>query len=142
MGKYEPKTKKTKASVAQFLNSIEDEKKRKQSKELNKLFKEITKKQPKMWGASIVGYGEYHYKSKAGSEGDWPATGFSPRKTALTLYIMPGYNLMQDDLKKLGDVKNGKSCLYIKDLDKIHMPTLKKMIKKGFTYMKKEHGVK
>lgn len=142
MAKYEVKTKKNNKSVASFLNSVEDPKKRKQAKELNKIFKEITTEKPKMWGTSIVGYGEYHYKYASGREGDWMITGFSPRKSNLTVYIMPGYDLMQDDLKKLSKVKNGKSCLYIKDLDEIHLPTLKKMIRKGYKDMKKKYVVK
>lgn len=138
--KYELKTKKNDASVTAFLSSIEDPVKKKQAKELDKIFREITKEKPKMWGTSIVGYGEYHYTSKSGIEGNWMMTGFSPRKANLTIYIMPGYDLAQDDLKKLGKARTGKSCLYIRNLDDIHLPTLKKMIRDGYRAMKKKYG--
>lgn len=137
--KVELKTKKNNASVSAFLNAIEDPKRKKDCKEMNKIMKEITGEKPKMWGSAIIGYGEYDYKYASGREGTWMITGFSPRKAALTVYIMPGYDFMQSDLKKLGPVKNGKSCLYIKDLDQIDMKVLKSMIKKGYDKMIKKY---
>ena len=143
MGKSgELKTKKNNASVAAFLNSVADEEKRKDAKALDKIFREITKEKPKMWGTSIIGYGEYHYKSdRSTQEGDWMRTGFSPRKQALTLYIMPGYSFPDQKalLTKLGSHKTGKSCLYIKRLSDVHLPTLKKIIKKGWDDMSKRY---
>jgi hypothetical protein len=141
MAKVELKTKKRKASVAKFLDSVKDEEKRRGAKEINKIMKEITGEKPTMWGPSIVGYGTYHYKYASGREGDWMKTGFSPRKDNLTVYIMPGYTLDKYKvlLKKLGPHKLGKSCLYIKRLSDIHIPTLKKIIKAGYKDMNKKY---
>jgi hypothetical protein len=139
MAKYELKTKKNKASVSKFINSIEDDQKRKDSKEIIKIIKDLTGEKPVMWGPSIVGFGSYHYKYASGQEGDWMITGFSPRKQNLTIYIMPGYDLSQDLLDKLGPHKTGKSCLYIKKLEDVHLPTLKKLILRGYKEMKKKN---
>ena len=124
----ELKTQKTKASVAAFLNSIEDEKKRKDAKAIDKLMREVTGAKPAMWGPSIVGYGKYHYKYASGREGDWFQTGFSPRKQNLTLYIMDGFSKQATMLKKLGKHKTGKSCLYIKRLEDVDLGVLRQMI--------------
>ena len=137
----ELKTKKTNKSVTAFLNGISEPQKKKDAKALDKLFREITGEKPTLWGSSIVGYGTYHYKYDSGQEGEWMRTGFSPRKQALTVYIMPGYSFpdQQNLLAKLGPHKTGKSCLYIKHLEDIHLPTLKKIIKKGWVDMKKRY---
>ena len=141
---YELKTQKNKQSVRAFLNSIEDEQKRADAKALDAIFRDITKEKPVMWGSSIVGYGSYHYVYASGQEGDWMRTGFSPRKTALTVYIMPGYSFpdQKDLLAALGPHKTGKSCLYIKRLSDVHLPTLKKIIKKGWVDMNKRYPQK
>jgi hypothetical protein len=133
------KTQKTKVSVFTFLNSISDESKRKDSKQLAKLMEEVTGEKPVMWGESIVGFGDWHYKYASGREGDFFAVGFSPRKDKLTLYIMPGYQDFGDLLEKLGPHKHGKSCLHIKRLSDIHIPTLKKIITKGYKDLKKKY---
>jgi hypothetical protein len=125
------KTKKTKASVAAFLNDIEDDQKRKDSKAVAKIMKEITGESPKMWGTSIVGYGSYHYKYASGQEGDWPVTGFAPRKQALTLYIMSGFKEYTPLLEKLGKHKTGKACLYIKKLEDVDEKILRELIKRS-----------
>jgi hypothetical protein len=127
----ELKTKKTQASVAAFLNAIDDDQKRKDSKAVAKIMKEITGKSPKMWGTSIVGYGSYHYKYASGQKGDWPLTGFSPRKQALTLYIMSGFKEYKPLLKKLGKHKTGKACLYIKKLEDVDEKVLRELIKRS-----------
>jgi hypothetical protein len=113
------KTKVNDASVTDFLNSVTDEQKRKDSLEILKIMKQITKEEPKMWGASIVGFGSYHYKGASGREGDWMLTGFSPRKQNLTLYLMHGFDEQKDLLKKLGKHKTSMGCLYIKKLDDV-----------------------
>lgn len=137
----ELKTQKTTASAAKFVASVKDPKRRKDGQTALKLFKEATGLQPKMWGSSIVGYGQYHYKSeRSAQEGDWPLTGFSPRAQNMTFYIMPGFKEMQSLLKKLGPHKTSVGCLYITDLSKIHLPTLKALIKKSFTVMRKKYG--
>ena len=141
MAKYELKTKKTNQGVSVFLNAIEDVQKRADAKVIDKLMREITGKKPELWGSSIVGYGTYHYKYASGREGDWMATGFSPRKANLTIYIIPGYKNMSLHLKKLGPHTTGVSCLYIKRLSDIHMPTLKKIVKEGYQHMKKNYMI-
>ena len=90
-----------------------------------KLMREITGKAPKMWGPSIVGYGDYHYRYASGREGDWLLTGFSPRKQSMTLYIMSGFDGYEDLLGRLGKHRTGKSCLYLKSLDSIDRDVLR-----------------
>lgn len=125
----ELKTKPTQASVKEFLNQIPDKERREDCFAVAKIMEEITGDKPKMWGPSIVGFGTYHYKYASGREGDWPVTGFSPRKKDLTLYLMMGFEKHSDLMAKLGKHSTGKSCLYIKRLSDIHVPTLKKLIK-------------
>ena len=125
----ELKTKVNDASVTDFLNSVEDEQKRKDSFEILKIMKQITKEEPKMWGPSIVGFGSYHYKYESGREGDSPMMGFSPRKQNLTLYIItPGFEDYQGQLNRLGKYSTGKSCLYIKRLSDVDVDVLKELI--------------
>lgn len=138
----ELKTKKTNASVEDFLNSVADEKKRADSFELLKIFKKVTKEEPKMWGASIVGFGQYHYKSERSSqEGDWPLVGFSPRKQNLTLYVMPGLGVVNDLLPELGKNKASGGCLYINKLADVDLKVLEKVIERSYEEMKKLHKV-
>jgi hypothetical protein len=133
----ELKTKLTKASVEKFLNSVKDKKQREDSFEVLKLMKQITKEEPKMWGPSIIGFGQYHYKYASGREGDWMATGFSPRKGNLTLYIMGGFEQNDELMKKLGKYKTGKSCLHIKRLEDVNLSTLKELVKTSFDWVKR-----
>jgi hypothetical protein len=90
---------------------------------------EATGAKPKMWGPAIIGFGSYHYKYDSGREGDWLLTGFSPRKNDLTLYLMMGFEQHRELMQQLGKHKTSKSCLYIKRLEDVHVPTLKKLIK-------------
>ena len=124
----EPKTRVNDADVEAFLNGIEDEKKRKDSFAVLELMKKITKAEPKMWGASIVGFGDYRYKYQSGREGDWFVSGFSPRKQNLTLYIMSGFSRYDELLAKLGKHKTGKSCLYINKLEDVNFGVLAELI--------------
>ena len=124
----EPKTKPTDESVQDFLNRIPDPERRQDCFAVAKIMEEITGDKPKMWGPSIVGFGSYSYKYASGREGDWPRAAFSPRKKDLTLYFMPGFD-KHELMKQLGKYSVGKSCLYIKRLSDIHVPTLKKLIK-------------
>ena len=133
----ELKTKKNKASVEKFLNSVKDEKKREDSYIVLKLMKQITKADPEMWGTSIIGFGSYHYRYASGREGDWFVTGFSPRKQSLTLYIMSGFSKYPDLLKKLGKFKTSKGCLYINKIEDIDIKILKELIKQSVGYLKK-----
>ena len=125
----ELKTKPTGQSVKDFLKKIPDPERREDCFAVAKLMEEITGDKPKMWGPSIVGFGTYHYKYDSGREGDWLVTGFSPRKKDLTLYLMMGFEKHDELMKQLGKHSTGKSCLYIKRLSDIHVPTLKKLIK-------------
>lgn len=133
----EPKTKPTKASVEKFLNQVPDETRREDCFKVAKMMEEITGYKPQMWGPSIVGFGTYRYKYESGREGDWPITGFSPRKQDLTLYIMPGFAEHGDLMEQLGKHRTGKSCLYIKRLSDVHVPTLKKLIRESVKRMHK-----
>lgn len=128
----EMKTKENNADVVEFLKSVKNETRRRDSLRLLKIMKEVTGEPAKMWGKSIVGFGKYSYKYASGKEGEFLRIGFSPRQQNLTVYIMPGYTNYQDILDNIGPYTKGKSCLYIKDLDKIHIPTLKKLIKEGY----------
>ena len=109
----------------------------KQSFEIAKMMKQVTKAEPKMWGTSIVGFGTYHYKGKSGREGDWMLVGFSPRKQNLTLYIMAGFDRYDELLKKLGKYTTGKSCLYIKKLADVDKKVLKELVSESVKVMKK-----
>jgi len=131
----ELKTKPTDQDVEIFLNSIADEKKRKDSFTVLALMKDVTKLEPVMWGDSIIGFGTYHYRYESGREGDMPLTGFSPRKQSLTLYIMSGFDRYDALLEKLGKHTTGKSCLYVKRLDDIDLPTLKELVRRSVEHM-------
>lgn len=133
----ELKTKLTNASVEKFLNGVKDKQQRADSFEVLKMFKQVTKEEPKMWGPSIVGFGSYHYKYASGREGDWMAAGFSPRKGNLTLYIMTGFDKHDELMKRLGRYKTGKSCLYIKKLEDIDKSVLKDLVKSSYEWIKK-----
>ena len=138
----ENKTKQNQASVEDFINSVEDEIKRGDCRTIDKLFREISGEEPKMWGASIVGYGTYHYKYESGREGDFMRIGFSPRKQNLTLYIMPGFGKYDDLLSRLGKHKTGKSCLYIKKLADVEMSVLQELARKSLAHMAEKYPSK
>ena len=135
----EPKTKPTKQSVSAFLKSVPDEQKREDAAKLVELLRAATKEAPVMWGTSIIGFGSYRYQYGSGREGDWPIVGLSPRKQNLVVYIMPGFSQFEDLLAKLGKHTTGKSCLYIKRLSDIHLPTLKTIIVRSVAAMKKKY---
>jgi hypothetical protein len=137
MSKNENLTQANGTNVQQFLKTIKDETKRQDSEVIIELLTEISGHPPIMWGKSIVGFGTYHYKYTSGREGDFLRIGFSPRVQNLTIYIMPGYQDFKKLLDKLGPHSTGKSCLYIKRLSDIHIPTLKQILKKGYRDMAK-----
>ena len=125
----ELKTKKNQASVESFLKKIPDPVQREDSRVLVRLMKEVTRLQPRMWGTSIVGFGDHHYKYASGREGDTFLTGFAPRKGTLALYIGQEFEARGPLLKKLGKHKTGVGCLYIEKLEDVDMPTLRKLVK-------------
>ena len=137
--KVKLKTSKNDASPSAFLNGIEDKDLRRDCKTLMKVFKEATGMKPKMWGSSIIGFGEYTYHRSNGHEGQFMACGFSPRKSGPTLYIMPGYFDYNSLLEKLGPHKLGKSCLYLKSLEDIDLKVVTRLIKRGLKDLKKNH---
>ena len=135
----ENKTKPTKAGVTAFLNAVEDRQKRADCRKVAAMMRRATGKRAKMWGSSIVGFGTYHYKYDSGREGDFILTGFSPRKQALTVYIMPGFSRYDALLKKLGKYKTGKSCLYIKRLADVDERVLEKLIGRSVKDMRDKY---
>ena len=125
----EPKTKETTESVSAFLDGVADKQRRNDCYKVVDIMKAATKEEPKMWGPSIVGFGRYHYKGASGREGEWPIIGFSPRKAALTLYLMGGVlDSAPDLMERLGKHKNSKGCLYIKKLEDVDVAVLKKLV--------------
>ena len=137
----ENKTQATEADVSGFVANVEPERRRTDSERLLDIFAEVTGYEPKMWGPSMIGYGSYHYKYDSGREGDFLATGFSPRKANLSLYIMPGYQDYQPILDRLGKHKLGKSCLYINKLDDVDEDVLKELIRTGLDDLNKKWPV-
>ena len=127
----ELKTVPTKASVDKFLNGIKDEQKRADCYQIVKMMEKATKSKAKMWGTSIVGFGDTHYVYESGREGDWFIAGFSPRKQNLTLYMMGGFNQFEDLMKKLGKHSVGKGCLYINKMEDVDAKVLKELITKS-----------
>lgn len=125
------KTQVTAQSVSSFLNSIAHETRKADGLALDHLFRAVTGFTPRMWGPSIVGYGRYHYRYATGREGDYLATGFSPRKANLSIYIMPGYGEFGPILDRLGKYKTGKSCLYINKLADVDEEVLAELIRAG-----------
>jgi hypothetical protein len=132
----ELKTKKNDASVMDFLNSVENDKRRSDALKVNELMTEISGEEPKMWGGSIVGYGSVHLKYASGRELDWMLTGFSPRQQSLSLYIMDGFKKYDELLSKLGKFKTGKSCLYVNKLEDVDMEVLKELIASSVDHMR------
>lgn len=140
----ELKTLKNDNPVKDFLNQIESESKREDSFKLLALMQKITGEEPKMWGTSIVGFGEYHYRYASGHEGDAALVGFSPRKQNLTLYLMGCYINPEDKsydqlFQQLGKHKTGKSCLYINKLSDVDLNTLEKLITRSYKDMQKQY---
>ena len=132
------KTVPTDASVEDYLNSVPDEAKRQDSFALLELMEEVTGEKAVMWGDSIVGFGNYHYVYASGREGDWPVTGFAPRKQALTLYIMAGFDQYDELLARLGKHSTGKSCLYIKRLSDVDVDVLRELVAASAAHMGEE----
>ena len=125
----EIKTKATTVSVKKFIESVEDEQKREDSFVLVDMMKKITKEEPKMWGPSIIGFGKYEYRYESGHGGEMCVVGFSPRKAAITIYILMGFDKTPELLKKLGKHKVSKACLYIKRLSDIDLKILEELVK-------------
>ena len=137
----ENKTQAHDGDVAAFLQAVEHPTRRADGLALDALFRQLTGWAPRMWGPTIVGYGSYHFRYESGREGDSLATGFSPRKGNLSLYIMPGYADFDDVLGRLGKCKMGKACLYINKLADIDMDVLAELIRAGLGDLNQKYPV-
>ena len=142
MAKANLKTIPTSRSVKAFIDAVENDTRRKDAYELLDLLKEVSGEKPVMWGPSIIGFGEYHYKYASGREGDFLATGFSPRKAKLSIYVMPGYSDYGAILERLGKHSMGKSCLYLNKLEDVDQDVLAELIATGVADLGKKYPVK
>jgi hypothetical protein len=131
----ELKTKPTQVDVLDFLGKLSDDQRRNDCLVVLELMKAATGADPRMWGASIVGFGRYQYRYESGRTGEWPVISFSPRKNDLTLYIMPGFDRYESLLTRLGKHKTGKSCLYLKRLSDVDLVVLKELIEESVKAM-------
>jgi hypothetical protein len=136
----EPKTKPNDTSVTDFLNAVTDEKRRRDCFAVLDLMREVTGEEPRMWGSSIVGFGVYRYQYASGRAGDWPLTGFSPRKQNLTLYIMPGFARYAELMQRLGKHKTGQSCLYLNKLEDISLEVLRELVSQSVAHIKQTYA--
>ena len=135
----ENKTKKTEQSPQNYIANISDDARRADCQSIIEMMAEISGWEPKMWGASIVGFGEYHYTYESGREGDALRIGFSNRAQNISVYIMPGYQDFEDELARLGKHKKGKACLYIKRLSDVDEAVLREIIIKGLRLMEEKY---
>ncbi len=136
----ELKTKPNDGDVLEFIDSVENEQRRDDCRALLKILSDVTGEAPKMWGKSIVGFGSYHYIYPTGNEGDWLLAGFSPRKQALTIYVMSGFELHEELMQNLGKYKTGVSCLYVKKLSDIDESKLRDLISSSIEIVKKRYS--
>ncbi len=139
--KVELKTKKTDEDVMAFIDKLEDEKKRDESRIMLDIMKELSGSEPKLWGGSIIGFGDIQYTYSTGRQGDWFKLGFSPRKAQHSIYIMSGFNGIEDELSRLGTHKLGKGCLYVKSLEKIDLDVLKEIISKSLKSVENNNAI-
>ncbi|MDQ0111423.1 DUF1801 domain-containing protein [Paenibacillus harenae] len=136
---YEQKTKETDSSVIEFIENVENAKKREDAYRLLDIFEETTGYEAKMWGPSIIGFGTYHYKYESGHEGDAPLAGFSPRKAKISLYFATGDDRREDLLSQLGKHTAGKACVYVNKVADIDVEVLKALIKQSVDFLKETY---
>jgi hypothetical protein len=136
----ELKTKASDASVADFIGLVEHPVRRADAEIVCALMAELSGEAPRLWGSNIVGFGHYDYTYASGHSGRWPRIGFSPRKTSLSLYIMPGFEHQTDLLDQLGKHKTGKSCLTINKLADVDMDVLRDLVKRAIDIMAERYG--
>lgn len=122
------KTQPNDGDVDAFIESVENERRRRDARTMLEMMTRLSGTDPRMWGDSIVGFGEYHYTNGSGKRATWMRTGFSPRKQALTLYVMDGFDSYDELLDRLGPHSTGRACLYIKDLEKVDTEALETLI--------------
>lgn len=135
MAKYELKTKATPVGVDEFIDTVADESKRADANKIAAMMERISGCEPKMWGPSIIGFGQYHYKYASGHEGDMARIGFSPRKAQLVLYLADGFTGHAELMARLGKHKTGKSCLYIKRLSDVDVAVLEQLCTESLNWM-------
>ena len=140
MAQYELKTKATPVNVDEFIEAVADERQRVDVRRLVAMLERLSGHTAKMWGPSIIGFGQYHYKYESGHEGDMARIGFSPRKGNIVLYLVPGFTGQPDLLAKLGKHKTGKSCLYIKRLSDIDEAVLEELCHASLAYMAEHYS--
>lgn len=133
------KTQANDASVEDFLAAVPNARRREDSGKVLDLMLEVTGEPARMWGDSIVGFGTYHYRYKSGREGDWPRTGFSPRKQYLAIYIMPGFDEYEALLSRLGKHRTSVSCLYINKLADVDMDVLREIVAGSYEEMARRY---
>ncbi len=133
------KTQPTRVSVTSFLNSVENETRRKDAKTVLALMKKVTAAKPVMWGPTLIGFGTYKYSYESGREGEFMRVGFSPRKANLVLYIIPGFTRYDALMKKLGKFSTGKSCLYVNKLADVDLAVLERLVAESWAYMNEKY---
>lgn len=131
MGNYEARTKPTAVTVDAFIASVTDPVRQSDARKIDAMMRRVSGERPQMWGPSIIGYGEYHYRYATGHEGDAPRIGFSPRKAELVLYLLAYDEADHSDeeslLARLGKYRRGKACLYIRRLDQVDFDVLEQL---------------
>ncbi|MBP1944318.1 hypothetical protein J2Z26_004105 [Bacillus luteolus] len=137
---YELKTKETENSVIEFIEKVDNPKKREDAYKLLDIFTETTGYPAKMWGPSIIGFGSYHYKYASGHEGDAPLVGFSPRKAKISLYFATGVTERDELLKDFGKHTSGKACVYINKVADIDVYVLEALIKQSIAFLQRTYG--
>lgn len=139
MAKYEAKTTPTEVAVADFLATVPDPRRREEAAVMDALHRRVTGMEPRMWGPSIVGYGSYRYRYESGHEGEAIRAGFSPRKAAMTIYLMGNYCDRRPEadalLARLGRHRTGKSCLYINKLADVDLKALERLVELSWLSM-------
>ena len=136
----DPKTRPTTASVDAFIDAVDDEGRRADCRVVAGLMAQITGAEGVMWGSSIVGFGTYHYRYASGREGDFFEAGFSPRKRALTIYVMAGFSEYDDLLARLGKHTTGKSCLYVKRLADVDLDVLREILTRSVAFIRAKYA--
>ena len=139
MSKAKNTTAENHGSVEDFIAAIEDPRRQAEARVLDEMMRGVTRREPKMWGSTIVGYGKYHYRYESGREGEFMITGWSPRKANLTVYVMEGFTAHEPLMAELGPHKTGKSCLYIRDLEKVDLKVLKRIVRASVAAMRKKY---
>ena len=139
---YTQKTLPTDASVADFVAAIADERRRDEAARIVPILERASGETPRIWGVSMVGFGEYHYKHPGGQQGFWFLTGFAPRKAAMTIYVMPGFDEWPDLMQRLGRYTTSQSCLYLKRLTDVDESVLEELVRRSVDVMRERYALR